>query len=127
VPTTVAIASQSEELYSNAINCSTGAPASFPAVTTDLGTKSISNVVQWRLTGLSFTISAACGPPPPPTRIDFILQGKTADDTLVEVFIQTGAFSHSGTISFIYTNIKTILSIRYDGFLMDLDDFFPPP
>jgi hypothetical protein len=128
VPTNVTISAQALYEDKDGTNCSTGLPVTFVGpITTDLGFKSLSNVVEWRITGLSINFSVGCGPAVPHTRLDCILEGRTASGTLVSTIVQSDSVSATGPVSYTKTNIRTVLSIRYDGFLMNLDDFFPPP
>jgi hypothetical protein len=128
VPTTVRVEAEAYNESVEGISCSTGLPVNFPpGTTTYLGFATISNVIQWRVTNLSYEAEITCGPPGAIESFSCILEGTRADGTVVTDGLQGLNISlTTSTTARRISGTRKILSLRYDGFLMNLTDFFPP-
>jgi hypothetical protein len=131
VPTTVALEGTFVSTETNRKWCPPIVASDPPDLSSSGGlvNQGVSNVIEWRVLFLTATCVQTCGSGGTSTDTGCRIEGKLANGTTVFSDYMQGSSCNPKTsgISNTRTTIRTITSIKYDGFTMNINDFFPPP
>jgi hypothetical protein len=125
VPTTVQITLVGQIASANNIVCSTGLPTTIP--TTDPSTTggTFTNVLEWRIVNLSGSTTRACSGVNQPQDRSVYFESRSSTGVITRTSVRTVSLNTVAAISGTSTATASVTEIKYDGFIMDLDDFFP--
>jgi len=129
VPTTVALGGTYTQVSTNRVFCSSGNPTGDLSNSGGLVPQSLGNVIQWRLLFTTATCTQTCGSGGVATDTGCRIEGKLVNgSTVYSLYLQASSCNpKTAGISNTETLTRTVTSITYDGFAMNVDDFFPPP
>ena len=121
-PTALSITFEYTGSITNRIICSSGDPGTDLIATDTLGPFNIGSVVEWRVVNLAAEFSTTCGPNVSGEGIVCAIQTKNAAGVISSTTVQANSVAISGGVSQDVSVVRTITSLKYDGFEMG----YPP-